>query len=376
MRSRTLHRGRAPARRAGPADRRSRRRRRPCWRPRWRASCRARPTASSPRSCTRRWPNTGRWKSASTRTSTAACRCASTRNPTSGATSPATAGASPPGSSRRSTRGTRPNGIFKRANQLNVEGSPAEATGAAAAFESFVAGQQPGMGPVPRHVEGGRGVRHPGRAHAVRTPPTRSSGMAYTDQMSSHTSSPPPFGCTYSFLAEQHHRPSRTSGAPVDGAVAPSLGRHTGRHHLRQGQHRPSPPRSADCKWTTRGRRASPCPPDRHRAPRRLDPPRRDRACRRGRAGPRQVAPASTGHRRRAARRSAPAGRSPSWGAAARNPVTTEVPTHVSSMRGPTRSRRPARDRPGDGGIGTIISTAHYELTFKRVNEDGSPYTG
>ena len=27
-------------------------------------------------------------------------------------------------------------------------------------------------------------------------------------------------------------------------------------------------------------------------------------------------------------------------------------------------------------GVGTIISNAHYELTFKRVNEDGSPYTG
>lgn len=28
------------------------------------------------------------------------------------------------------------------------------------------------------------------------------------------------------------------------------------------------------------------------------------------------------------------------------------------------------------GGIGTINSTAHYDVTFKRVNEDGSPYTG
>ena len=31
---------------------------------------------------------------------------------------------------------------------------------------------------------------------------------------------------------------------------------------------------------------------------------------------------------------------------------------------------------PELGGVGTIASTARYGLTFKRVNEDGSPYTG
>ena len=42
----------------------------------------------------------------------------------------------------------------------------------------------------------------------------------------------------------------------------------------------------------------------------------------------------------------------------------------------------PPRPKDADRGqlaldfIGTITSTAHYELTFKRVNEDGSPYAG
>ena len=41
-------------------------------------------------------------------------------------------GASPPGWSRRSIHGTRPTGIYKRKNQLNVEGTPTDATGTTA----------------------------------------------------------------------------------------------------------------------------------------------------------------------------------------------------------------------------------------------------
>jgi hypothetical protein len=59
------------------------------------------------------------------------------------------------------------------------------------------------------------------------------------------------------------------------------------------------------------------------------------------------------------------------------DPVTTHVARNLFLDPG---THSIAVDAPATvaalGGIGTINSTAHYELTFKRVNEDGSPYTG
>jgi hypothetical protein len=87
------------------------------------------------------------------------------------------------------------------------------------------------------------------------------------------------------------------------------------------------------------------------------------------------VAPATTEHRRRAADdqrvRAVPAARP------FPDPVTTDVArslffdpgTHTIALDVPATV-------PAVGGIGTINSTAHYAVTFKRVNEDGSPYTG
>ena len=92
-------------------------------------------------------------------------------------------------------RGTRPNGIYRRKNQLNVEGSPTEATTRRRSSRSRVTAQQPGVGPVPRDVEGGRRGRQPGRAHAGRAVPTRPSAWPTPTDVAPTASLP--CGCAF-----------------------------------------------------------------------------------------------------------------------------------------------------------------------------------
>jgi len=58
------------------------------------------------------------------------------------------------------------------------------------------------------------------------------------------------------------------------------------------------------------------------------------------------------------------------------DPVTTSAPREQFLEPGPHTITLDAPATVPGIGVGTLASTAHYALTFARVNEDGSPYTG
>ena len=117
--------------------------------------------------------------------------------------------------------GTRANGIFKRANQLNVEGTPAEATGTTAEF-GFVVTTASNPSWVQYRATSKAGVAF--GTHDVLTesiPLYKAVGIAYTDHMSANNIFTY-VGCTYS-SSQNNTTTFADSGAPTDGAVGPRL---------------------------------------------------------------------------------------------------------------------------------------------------------
>jgi hypothetical protein len=268
-------------------------------------------------------------------------------------------------------RGTRPNGIFKRANQLNVEGSPAEATGTTPSFE-FVVATASNPAWVQYRATSKAGVAFGNHDVLTQPNPTyKAVGMAYTDQMSANNIFTYA-GCSYS-SSQNNTTTFQDSGAPVDGAVGPQLDGTLGGFLFAKGSIGKYATFSG-CKWNDTASARVAC----------------------------TLTGTGTEDWILAVEIELPAGDGPArvkWHP--RGPDIGDVPPTISAcepfpVRGPLpdpATREVPRDLffapvthsialdlpatvPGLGGIGTIISTAHYELTFKRVNEDGSPYTG
>jgi len=268
-------------------------------------------------------------------------------------------------------RGTRPHGIFKRANQLNVEGSPTEATGTTPSFD-FVVTTASNPAWVQYRATSKAGVAF--GTHDVLTqshPIFKAVGMAYTDRMSANNIFSY-LGCTYS-SSQNNTTTFKDSGAAADGSVGPHLDG-TLRGFLSAKGELGKYAEFRGCKWNDTASARVSCtvtgtgtelfflaveielPPGdgparvtwRPRAPDIGDVPPTISECE---PFPVRALPP--------------------------DPVTTHVPRNVFFDAG-THSIGvdvPATV-PGMGGVGTIISNAHYELTFKRVNEDGSPYAG
>jgi hypothetical protein len=268
-------------------------------------------------------------------------------------------------------RGTRPNGIFKRANQLNVEGTPAEASGTTAEL-GFVVTTASNPSWVQYRATSKAGVAF--GTHDVLTesiPLYKVVGMAYTDHMSANNIFTY-VGCTYS-SSQNNTATFLDSGAPSDGAVGPHLDGTLGGSLIAQG----NIGKYAEfqgCKWNDTASARVSCTltgtgTEPFFIPIEIGVPAGD--------GPARV----TWHPRGPSIGDVPPTISecepfPLQGPFP-GPVTTDVArslffdpgTHTIALDVPATV-------PAVGGIGTIISTAHYAVTFKRVNEDGSPYTG
>jgi hypothetical protein len=268
-------------------------------------------------------------------------------------------------------RGTRPNGIYRRANQLNVEGSPAAANGTTASL-GFIVTTASNPAWVQYRATSKAGVAL--GTHDVLTQPNptyKVVGMAYTD----HLSAPNIFtylGCTYS-SSQNNTTTFQDSGAPIDGAIGPQLSGIVGGSLFAKGDVGKYAEFSG-CKWNDMATARVPC----------------------------TLTGTGTELFLLLVEVELPAGDAPArvtWHL--RSPDVGDVPPTISEcepfpVRGPlpdpitTQVARNvflelgthtiAVDAPATvpalGGIGTINSTAHYALTFKRVNEDGSPYTG
>jgi hypothetical protein len=268
-------------------------------------------------------------------------------------------------------RGTRPNGIYRRANQLNVEGSPAAANGTTASL-GFIVTTASNPAWVQYRATSKAGVAL--GTHDVLTQPNptyKVVGMTYTD----HLSAPNIFtylGCTYS-SSQNNTTTFQDSGAPIDGAIGPQLSGIVGGSLFAKGDVGKYAEFSG-CKWNDMATARVPC----------------------------TLTGTGTELFVLLVEVELPAGDAPArvtWHL--RSPDVGDVPPTISEcepfpVRGPlpdpitTQVARNVFLEPGThtiavdapatvpalGGIGTINSTAHYALTFKRVNEDGSPYTG
>jgi hypothetical protein len=267
-------------------------------------------------------------------------------------------------------RGTRPNGIYKRANQLNVEGSPAATNGTTPAF-GFVVTTASNPAWVQYRATSKAGVAL--GTHDVLTqsgPFYKVVGLGYTDRL---TSSGLSIGSCSFGVTQDNAASFAPSGQTLDGGLSPqSDGSMTG---FLQG--RGTLDKSATfggCRDNHDGT-FSPCmltgsetepffvdveialPPG--DAPARITWNQR----------PLTLGDVSV----------TPQGECVGHGAAGPlpDPVTTtaareqflEPGAHTIALDAPATV--PALD-----GFQTISSTAHYSLTFERVNEDGSPYTG
>jgi len=269
-------------------------------------------------------------------------------------------------------RGTRPNGIFRRANQLNVEGAPTAATGTTPAFE-FVVTTASNPSWVQYRATSKAGVAL--GTHDVLTqanPSYKTVGMAYTD----HLSAPNIItlsGCTYS-SSQNNTTTFQDSGAPIDGAIGPQSAGTVGGSLFGKGNVgkyaefsgcMDDPMGTATkvpCTLTGTGTELFLLAVD-------VELPAGD--------GPARV----TWHLRPPDVGDVPPTISPCLPWPLRGPLPDPVTTHVPrNLFLDPGTHSIAVDAPATaaalGGIGTINSTAHYELTFKRVNEDGSPYTG
>jgi hypothetical protein len=267
-------------------------------------------------------------------------------------------------------RGTRPNGIYQRKNQLNVEGTPTSATGTGPQFGFRVT-----MPSNPAWVQY-RATSKAGVAVGTHDVLTQSGpfykvvGLAYTDHLTS-SGLPPAGGCSFS-ATQDNSTTLASSGQPVDGGLTPEPGGSmTGflRGHGTLDKHT----LFSGCQ-TTDGIHYSPCtlagneteplvvdveivlPP--------ADTPAQITWHQRPLTLGDVVVPPMSQCVAHGANGPLPA------------PVTTSAPraqfldpgAHTIALDAPATV--PALD-----GFQTIGSTAHYALTFERVNEDGSPYT-
>jgi hypothetical protein len=266
-------------------------------------------------------------------------------------------------------RGTRPNGIYRRKNQLNVEGTPADATGTAPDFGFRVTvPSSPAWLQYRATSKAGVAVG----THDVLTqagPFYKVVGLAYTDHLTSHGL----FVGSCGFGVTQNNTTTfQASGWPFDGGLSP--GGDGSMSGFLRGQGRLD--KSAvfgGCRDNHDGS-FSPCmlsgtdtellvsdvdivlPPG--DAPARITWNQR---------------PITAGDVA-----GTPQGECVGHGANGPlpDPVTTSAPralfldpgTHTIALDAPATV--PALD-----GFQTIDSTAHYALTFERVNEDGSRYT-
>lgn len=268
-------------------------------------------------------------------------------------------------------RGTRPNGIFKRANQLNVEGAPAEATGTTAEL-GFVVTTASNPSWVQYRATSKAGVAFGNHDVLTQSNPIyKVVGMTYTDHMSANNIFTY-VGCTYS-SSQNNTATFVDSGAPADGAVGPHLDGTLGGSLIARG----NVGKYAEfqgCKWNDTASARVSCTltgtgTEPFFIPIEIEVPAGD--------GPARV----TWHPRSLSIGDVPPTISecepfPLQGPF-HDPVTTDVArsrffdpgTHTIALDVPATV-------PAVGGIGTINSNAHYDVTFKRVNEDGSPYTG
>jgi hypothetical protein len=270
-------------------------------------------------------------------------------------------------------RGTRPNGIYTRKNQLNVEGTPTGATGSNPAF-SFTVMTPSNPAWVQYRATSKAGVAV--GTHDVLTqsgPFYRVTGLAYTDHLHSSRLAGP---CAGAFSATQDNTTTFTaSGQPLDGGLSPAPdGSMTG---FLQGRGTVSKTATfAGCQ-ANGGGTFSPCT---------LQPPT-DNA-------EQLVVDVEI---------VLPPGDAPARITWHQRPLTvgdvaiTGMPQCVpQGANGPlpdpvmTSASRDQFLDPGTHSIAmdapatvhaldpfqTIVSTAHYALTFERVNEDGSRYTG
>jgi hypothetical protein len=268
-------------------------------------------------------------------------------------------------------RGTRPNGIFRRANQLNVEGLPTAATGTTPAFE-FVVTTASSPSWVQYRATSKAGVAL--GTHDVLTqanPTYKAVGLIYNDHLSANNIFTY-LGCTYS-SSQNNTTTFQDSGEPIDGAIGPRLDGTVGGSLFAKGNVGKYAEFSG-CKWNETATARVPCT----LTGTGTEPfiflvdivvPAGD--------GPARV----TWHLRSPDVGDVPPTISEceTWPVVGLppDPITTQVPRNVFLDPGThTIAADAPATVPAVGGIGTINSTAHYELTFKRVNEDGSPYTG
>ena len=267
--------------------------------------------------------------------------------------------------------GTRPNGIYKRANQLNVEGTPTEATGTTPQL-AFVVTTASNPAWVQYRATSKAGVALGTHDVLTQSNPTyKAVGMAYTDQMSANNIFTY-VGCTYS-SSQNNTTTFADSGAPTDGAVGPRLDGTLGGALFAKGTIGKYATFSG-CKWNDTATKRVPCTlTGTGTEPWLLfveidlpagDAPARVKWYPRG-PNIGDVPPTISECEPFPVTAPPP------------DPVTTDVPRSLFFDAG---THSIALDLPATvpavGGVGSIISTAHYELTFKRVNEDGSPYTG
>jgi hypothetical protein len=268
-------------------------------------------------------------------------------------------------------RGTRPNGIYRRANQLNVEGTPANASGTTLELGFTVTTPS-----NPAWVQY-RATSKAGVAFGTQDVLTQSGpfykvvGVGYTDHLIARDFPPLP-GCTFS-IAQDNTTTLASSGQAVDGELTPGTdGSMTG---FLQG--RGSLFKSATfsgCRDNLNGT-WSPCtlgsteteplvvdveielPPGDapgrvtwHQRPLTVGdvvPPPPSTCVALGANGPLPDPVTTTASREQFLEPGA-------------HTIALDAPATVAALSGP----------------GTITSTAHYSLTFERVNEDGSRYTG
>jgi hypothetical protein len=268
-------------------------------------------------------------------------------------------------------RGTRPNGIYRRKNQLNVEGTPTDATSTNPEFGFRVT-----MPSNPAWVQY-RATSKAGVAvgtHDVLTqagPFYKVTGLSYTDHLIARDFPTLP-GCAFS-VAQDNTATFQSSGQPLDGGLSPDPG--GGMTGFLQG--RGSLFKSATfsgCRDNLNGT-WSPCTLGGNDT----EPLFVDVAI----VLPPGDAPAQVTWNQRPLTVGDVVPPPPSTCVALGangplpDPVTTtaardqflEPGAHTIALDAPATV-------PALAGPATISSTAHYALTFERVNEDGSRYTG
>jgi hypothetical protein len=268
-------------------------------------------------------------------------------------------------------RGTRPNGIYRRRNQLNVEGTPTDATGTSPAFTFTVrTPSNPAWVQYRATSKAGAAVG----THDVLTqagPFYKMLGLAYTDHLIARDFPPLP-GCTFS-VSQNNTTTFQGSGLPVDGGLTPDPGGSMTGFLQGRGSLLKSATFSG-CRDNLNGT-WSPCT----LGGTEIEALVFDVTI----ALPPGDAPARVTWNQRALTVGDVIPPPPSTCVAlnANGPLPAPVTTSASRNQFlDPGAHTIALGAPATvtalNGHGTIVSTAHYSLTFERVNEDGSRYTG